>query len=90
MKLQRTGVALLLAVGLLSFPFRSHAEEEGSMSGQHAHEGQGHHTTDSMQKHTGAAERLQEGSGTAPQAAAAQDSHGKRVPQHERADKGSH
>ena len=90
MKLQRTGVALLLAAGLLSFPFRPHAEEEGSMSGQHAQDGQDHHAKDSMQKHTDAAERLHEGSDTAPQAAAAQDIYGKRAPQHKQADEGSH
>jgi len=89
MKLQSTGVALLLAAGLIGFPIMSHAEEEGSMSGQRAHDGQDHHAKDGMKKHTGAVERPQAGSGVAPQAAA-QDSHGKRAAQQEQADEGSH
>lgn len=89
MKLHRTGVALLLAAGLLGFPFLSHAEEEDSTSGQRAHDGQGPHAKDSMKKQTGAAAHPQEGSGTTPQAAA-QDGHRKRAPQQEQADEGSH
>lgn len=89
MKIQRTGVALLLAAGLIGFPSISYTEEEGSMSGQGAHGGQAHHAKDGMKQQTGAAERPQEGSGVAPQAAA-QDSHGKRTPQQEKPDEGSH
>jgi hypothetical protein len=90
MKLQRTGCALLLAVGLLGFPVISNAEEEGSMSGQEAHGGQAHHAKDGMKQQTGAAERPQEGSGAAPQAAAAQEGQGKRAAQQEQADEGFH
>jgi hypothetical protein len=90
MKLQRIGVALLLAAGLIGFPFMVYAEEEGSMSGQETHGGQAHHAKDSMKKQTSTAERLQEGSGAAPQAAAAQDGQGKRAAQQEQADEGSH
>jgi hypothetical protein len=90
MELYRTGLALLLAAGLLSFPCLSHAEEEGSTSGQRAHDGQGHHAKDSIKKQTGATEHPREGSGAAPQAAAAQDGHGKRTPQQEQTDEGSH
>jgi len=90
MKLQSTGVALLLAVGLLGFPFISYAEEEGSMSGQKAPGGQAQHAKDGMKKQTGATERSQEGSGATPQAAAAQDGQGKRAAQQEQADEGSH
>jgi hypothetical protein len=89
MKLQRTGVALLLAAGLLGFPVMSPAEEEGSMSGQEAHGGQAHHAKDGMKKQAGAAEHPQEGSEATSQAAA-QDGHGKRASQPEQADEGSH
>lgn len=90
MKIQRTGVALLVAVGLLGFPVISHAEEEGSMSGQEAHGDQAPHAKDGMKQQTGAAEHPQEGSGAAPQAAATQEGHGKHAPQQEQADEGSH
>jgi hypothetical protein len=89
MKFQRTGAALLLAAGLIGFPFISDAEEEGSMSGQEAHGGQAHHAKDGMKQQTGAEERPQEGSGAAPQAAA-QDGQRKRAAQQEQADEGSH
>ncbi|HXG17535.1 MAG TPA: hypothetical protein VNN62_00480 [Methylomirabilota bacterium] len=90
MKLQSTGGALLLAASLISFPSISFTEEEGSMSGQEAHGGQAHHAKDSMKKQTGAAEHPQAGSSAAPQAATAQDGHGKRAAQQEQADEGSH
>lgn len=89
MKIQRTGMALLVAVGLLGFPVISHAEEEGSMNGQEAHGDQAPHAKDDMKQQTGAAEHPQEGSGAAPQAAA-QDGQGKRASQQEQADEGSH
>ncbi len=90
MKLHRIELALLLAAGLLGFPFLSHAEEEGSRSGQEAHGDRAHHAKDGMKKQTGAAEHPREGSSAAPQAAVAQDGHGKRTPQQENADEGSH
>lgn len=90
MKLQRIGGALFLAVGLLSFPIVLHAEEEGSLSGQHARDGEGHRAKDNEKKHTGAAGHPQEGSGAPQQATTAHDSHGKHTPQQEETDEGSH
>ncbi len=59
------------------------------MSGQGSRDDQGHHAKDELKKQGGATEHLQEGSGSAPQAAA-QESRGKRAPQQEKPDEGSH
>lgn len=90
MKLQKTGVALLLVAGLLSSPSLAHAEEEGSMSGHHPHDGQGHRAEDTKKKQPSASEHAQEGSGTAPQASTAHDGQGKPDSQQEKVDEGSH
>ena len=90
MKLQSTGLALLAAMGLVGSLFVVHAEEEGSMSGQHPHDRQGRRAEDNKKKQTGVSEHAQEGSGTTPQASTVHDGQGKPVSQQEKVDEGSH
>ena len=51
----RTAFAVVLTLGLASMPFPAHAhEEEGSMSGQEAHDMQGKQVRGDMKQETGA------------------------------------
>jgi hypothetical protein len=91
MKPQHIGVILLLVGGLLGAPVLTHAEEEGSSSGQSMHEHQSHHAKDGKVKPTGTAPSTPEGSGTTVEAnTVQQDGRGKPAAAQEPTNEGSH
>lgn len=91
MKLQHIGIAVLLVGGLLGTPVLTHAEEEGSSSGQQMQDHKNHHAKDSKVKPTGTAPSTQEGSGTTVEAnTVQQDGRGKPATAKEQTSEGSH
>lgn len=92
MRHRRTTFALVLTLGLASIPFTAHAHaEEGSMSGQEAHDLQGKQGRRSLTQETGAKGEAKKENVTDQGAPGTpHDNHGGHDNSHELMEEGSH
>lgn len=91
MKLLHIGIALLMVAGPLGTAVLTHAEEEGSSSGQQMQDHKSHHTKESKVKPTGTAPSAQDGNGTTVEAnTVQQDGRAKPAATKEQTSEGSH